>query len=552
MNKKSYVPFFLIAMLLLAACVPVPVVKAQPNLENTQQAATATAIFTNTTSTPIPAATEIPALTLPQLPTAAPTQLTTATPTLLPTATPTQLPTATPTPTFAPTAVPAPCNLGYLVGDVTIPDGTILNPGDSFIKTWRLENVGACTWTSSYSLVFTNGDLMSAPSVVQLPGNVAPGQTIDLSISMVAPLSAGTYQGYWMLRDPNGNLFGVGSYGSQNFWVQIVVYASAEFAVTKVHGSVSPASYNGICPVTFNFHDNIWTNGAGTVTFYWLRSDGSTGAEGSLYYSGSGYQTVYDSWSLGTPGASISAWDEIVIQLPNQESYTPINITLTCAPNTPTPTTVPTQTPTPTLTPTLPAPTPTPTQPAPTPTPTLPAPTPTPTLPAPTPTPTQPAPTPTPTQPAPTPTPTQPAPTPTPTQPAPTPTPTQPAPTPDANTACADAHANTASADAHANSASADAHANTASADAHANTASADAHANSASADARRQHCQRRPRRQLSLRRPPRQLSLRRPPRRHSVRRPPLQHSLRRPPRQPLPSPQRNGVDKRRIVCQLC
>ncbi len=33
--------------------------------------------------------------------------------------------------------------------DITIPDGTKMTPNESFAKTWRLENVGSCTWTGN-------------------------------------------------------------------------------------------------------------------------------------------------------------------------------------------------------------------------------------------------------------------------------------------------------------------------------------------------------------------------------------------------------------------
>ena len=45
------------------------------------------------------------------------------------------------------------CDAAAFVKDVTISDGTIIGPGNSFKKTWRLQNVGTCSWTPSYALV---------------------------------------------------------------------------------------------------------------------------------------------------------------------------------------------------------------------------------------------------------------------------------------------------------------------------------------------------------------------------------------------------------------
>jgi len=350
----------------------------EPISENTQQAVTATADSVISTATLNPTATDSP----------------TAVPTTSPTAIPTQVPTVQPTQTLAPTAVPIPCNLAWFVGDVTVPDGSQFNPGDTFTKAWRLQNIGTCTWTTGYSLVYSTGDLMGGATAVFLPSSVNPGDTIDLSVNLTAPASAGTYQGNYLLRDPNGNLFGVGTNGSQLFWVKIVV-DNPIFGVSEVTESANLSTYSGECPVIFTFNANIWTNGIGTVSYHWLRSNGSTSSEGTLNYTSAGFQTISDAWSLGTPGSSMSGWDQLIIDLPNSQTFSAISFSLACDVPTPTqtqtatPTATFTQTPTPTLTSTAtqPAPTLKPTQ-TPTATQTVPTQTPTPTQPPPTQTPT--------------------------------------------------------------------------------------------------------------------------------------------------------------------
>ncbi|MHC5954166.1 NBR1-Ig-like domain-containing protein, partial [Streptococcus pyogenes] len=72
----------------------------------------------------------------------------------------------TSTPFVAPTAT-ATCDLAQFIKDVTIPDGTNFNPGDTFTKTWRLRNIGTCAW-SGYSLIFDSGDSMNGISPVTL------------------------------------------------------------------------------------------------------------------------------------------------------------------------------------------------------------------------------------------------------------------------------------------------------------------------------------------------------------------------------------------------
>lgn len=144
-----------------------------------------------------------------------------------PTLPPTNTPTVTPTPQIAtPTATLPPasdCDKAQFVTDVTIPDGTVLNGGQTFTKTWRLKNVGTCTWTPSYSVAFVGGNPMGAPASISLSNNVVPNQTVDISVNMTAPTTPGVYEGYWMLRNPTGGFFGIGSAANKPFWVEIVV-----------------------------------------------------------------------------------------------------------------------------------------------------------------------------------------------------------------------------------------------------------------------------------------------------------------------------------------
>ena len=95
-----------------------------------------------------------------------------------------------PTNTPVPTAVSY-CDWAAFVKDVSVPDGTRLSPGETFTKIWRLQNRGTCTWTPDYMLVYTSGDPMGATTAIRLPGYVAPGQTVDMSITLTAPASAG-------------------------------------------------------------------------------------------------------------------------------------------------------------------------------------------------------------------------------------------------------------------------------------------------------------------------------------------------------------------------
>ncbi len=116
---------------------------------------------------------------------------------------------------------PAPSLCGSFVSDVTIPDKMYIAPGTAFTKTWRIRNAGNVTWNTGYQLVFSSGNQMSGPSSVSLPYNVAPGQTIDISVNLVAPNYGGTFKGNWILRSDTGQIFGVGASCQVAVWVEI-------------------------------------------------------------------------------------------------------------------------------------------------------------------------------------------------------------------------------------------------------------------------------------------------------------------------------------------
>jgi hypothetical protein len=129
----------------------------------------------------------------------------------------------TPVPTAAPSSEPSCLNAAQFIKDVSIPDGARLEPRESFLKTWRLRNDGSCKWTADYDLVFVSGYRLGGDGVVPLTGSVQPGETVDLTVRMAAPRGLGTYTGYWMLRDAEGDLFGVGEDGKGPFWVRILI-----------------------------------------------------------------------------------------------------------------------------------------------------------------------------------------------------------------------------------------------------------------------------------------------------------------------------------------
>ena len=176
-----------------------------------------------------------------------------------------------PTPTKSATPIPSTCDRAQFISDVTVPDGTSFAPGFTFSKTWRLKNVGTCTWTN-YSLIFDSGEKMSGPDSALIPTSVAPGQTVDITISLTSPTTAGTYRGYWKLKNNTGIPFGIGSAGTKSFWVEIKVSGTGTVPSTPITPGTPATAVTPATPIagtSYDFAANVcaakWYSGAGEL-----------------------------------------------------------------------------------------------------------------------------------------------------------------------------------------------------------------------------------------------------------------------------------------------
>ncbi|HCU80136.1 MAG: hypothetical protein CL789_03715 [Chloroflexi bacterium] len=111
-------------------------------------------------------------------------------------------------PTFTLISPKKPCtNDAMFVTDLTIPDFTKLEPDKPISKLWQIRNTGTCSWGPGYSVVFKEGHAMTA----KLQHALYPAQpdaNAIIQIDMTTPSSPGDYQGYWLLYDPDGIMFG--------------------------------------------------------------------------------------------------------------------------------------------------------------------------------------------------------------------------------------------------------------------------------------------------------------------------------------------------------
>lgn len=231
--KRSW--YFLFAILLLAGAL-----LSACNLPGSKSVLTAQAVTQSARETNVLFNTMVAALSQTPLPYQSPTATLPGTPPPGYTAPP-------PPPTSTPGYV-APCDQGEFVQDVTVPDGTLVAAGATFAKTWRIRNIGTCTWTTGYSLVFSSGTSMGAPASVALPATVAPGGTVDVTVNLTAPAVAGSYTANFLLRNPGGSNFGFGGVNAP-IWAVVTVTA---FSSDPVPASIYPYDFSAqICAATW-------------------------------------------------------------------------------------------------------------------------------------------------------------------------------------------------------------------------------------------------------------------------------------------------------------
>ena len=171
---------------------------------------------------------------------------------------------------------------------------------------------------------------MDVSPPVNLPHN-------SIALDPLAPdtLYVGTDSGVWTSPDAAGHWFQLGpDTGMPNVPVDELesslggifafthgrgAFKLVPFLVTGAAATVTPPSFAGTCPTTFDFQGTITTRAAGTVTYRWLRSDGAMGAPQMLTFPAAGSMTVSTSWMLGGAGTAYTGWQRLEILSPESQ-----------------------------------------------------------------------------------------------------------------------------------------------------------------------------------------------------------------------------------------
>lgn len=224
--RRRLIVMILLAFITSTACgLGTQAVSSVPGWPETAAAQTWSVMQTSAFLSATPTFTPQPATDTP-IPTDTPPWTLTPTPTqtLIPVLTqrPTNTPTLTPTNTRIPptaTRIPSggggsssggggggsgggtipPCYAAELVRDMTIPSGQILLPNTTFTKVWRIRNIGSCNWPSGSIMVPARNNLWVGTATPN-PNRVRPGATADYAVTLTSPVSAGDFNGDWLIQ----------------------------------------------------------------------------------------------------------------------------------------------------------------------------------------------------------------------------------------------------------------------------------------------------------------------------------------------------------------
>ena len=127
------------------------------------------------------------------------------------------------------------------VRDVNYPDGELVLPGQHFVKTWELQNVGSQVWENR-RLVCQDEDIVVfsqtgerlhlganlIPDQPDLPiPRTLPGDKVQVSMGFTAPQSPATVLSYWKSFDAEGCVCFPDARG---VWVKVRINALAHSA----------------------------------------------------------------------------------------------------------------------------------------------------------------------------------------------------------------------------------------------------------------------------------------------------------------------------------
>ncbi|MDJ0751920.1 MAG: NBR1-Ig-like domain-containing protein [Ardenticatenaceae bacterium] len=102
-------------------------------------------------------------------------------------------------------------NKVWLEAGGLLPAGSEVLQNEEIIKSWQVQNIGTCSWSSEYQLAPLDKDgVVDLEAAVEIGREIAPGASVELSLTLIAPERLGRWQQRWIMLDDKNTPFGVG------------------------------------------------------------------------------------------------------------------------------------------------------------------------------------------------------------------------------------------------------------------------------------------------------------------------------------------------------
>jgi uncharacterized protein YkwD len=252
-------------------------------------------------------------------------------------------------------------DVAAFVSDMTYPDNSNVEAGETFTKTWEIRNDGTCAWGSGYELVLLSGGFSQSTPLNDPFPEVAPEASVELSMSLTVPESTGIYTGTWNIKRPEGDNVKIKEGEDLDLWAIVIV--PGELAVETrvvqnglVCAEANPAfetevlelinaarANNDLLPYTLQ---SQLTNAARALTNDMACNDfaSNTGSDGLDWYgriSAQGYdyadaaENIYYGFG-GVPGLAFNFWMDSKVSSDNilDPDFTHIGVAIALNPQT--------------------------------------------------------------------------------------------------------------------------------------------------------------------------------------------------------------------------
>lgn len=108
------------------------------------------------------------------------------------------------------------------VSDISVPDGTAVQAGETVTKTWRFRNIGTCRLGDGYKIVWIDPFHQNPQKLFDFNAEIEPNAEGEVSITFPV-VGSGKTKINFRFADPDGNTFGLGERGLGELWIDYLV-----------------------------------------------------------------------------------------------------------------------------------------------------------------------------------------------------------------------------------------------------------------------------------------------------------------------------------------